>query len=50
MRARPFGLRRNAIIVATNQKLTELVPKIRAWEEDEKLRELVQWSLTKISN
>lgn len=49
MRARPFGLRKNAIIVATNQNLTELMPDIKAWEEDEKLKELVQWSSDQLS-
>lgn len=45
VRARPFGLRRNAIIVATNHKLTELKDAISYWQKDEKLNELVLWSL-----
>jgi epoxyqueuosine reductase len=47
-RAGPFGLRRNAIIVATNQKLQELKPEISTWLEDEKLKELVTWSLLQL--
>ncbi len=49
-RAGPFGLRRNAIIVATNQALHELVPEISGWKKDEKLRELVSWSLSLLSH
>jgi epoxyqueuosine reductase len=48
-RAGPFGLRRNAIIVATNHDLHELKPEISNWERDEKLRELVHWSLSGLS-
>lgn len=48
-RAGPFGLRRNAIIVATNQKLKELESDIRAWEKDEKLKELVHWSVNQLA-
>lgn len=44
-RARAFGLRRNAIIVATNQLLNELIPEIKALGSDTKLSELVEWSL-----
>jgi len=44
-RAGPFGLRRNAIVVATNQGLSELKDDISIWKTDEKLQELVQWSL-----
>lgn len=44
-RAGPFGLRRNAIIVATNHQLIELRSEISSWQKDEKLKELVLWSL-----
>lgn len=45
-RAGPFGLRRNAIVVATNQNLHELRESIRFWSKDEKLAPLVEWSLS----
>jgi epoxyqueuosine reductase len=48
-RAGPFGLRRNAIIVAANQDLRELQPEISRWLEDEKLKELAQWALSRWS-
>lgn len=44
MRARPFGLRRNAIVVAANQNLPELIPDIERWKEDDKLKDLVRWA------
>lgn len=47
-RAGPFGLRRNAILVATNQGLKELKPEIQKWVEDTKLAPLAQWSLTEL--
>jgi epoxyqueuosine reductase len=47
-RAGPFGLRRNAIVVAANQGLSELRSEIQQWTEDEKLRELVAWALARI--
>lgn len=48
LRAGPFGLRRNAILVATNQQLSELKDVIESWKNDLKLAELVQWSLSKL--
>lgn len=48
MRAGPFGLKRNAIIVATNKKLIELRQEIQAYLEHEKLGPLVEWSLQKL--
>jgi epoxyqueuosine reductase len=45
IRARPFGLRRNAIIVATNQGLKELISEISAFKTDDRLGPLVEWSL-----
>ncbi len=50
LRAGPFGLRRNAIVVATNQKLLELTAEIQNWEKDPKLNELVSWSLALLTN
>jgi epoxyqueuosine reductase QueG len=49
IRARPFGLRRNAIVVATNQGLTELLPEITALEGDPRLASLVRWSTQTLS-
>jgi epoxyqueuosine reductase len=48
VRARPFGLKRNAIIVATNQNLIELKPEISVYLENNKLSELAKWSLSKL--
>jgi len=48
-RAGPFGLRRNAILVATNQGLQELRTEISSWGQDEKLGPLVQWSLQQLT-
>jgi epoxyqueuosine reductase QueG len=50
LRARPFGLRRNAIIVATNQNLKELSNDILFWQKDAKLKDLVDWSLKKLAD
>ncbi len=47
-RARGFGLKRNAIIVAANQKLKELIPQISIYTQDERLSELAQWALTEL--
>lgn len=44
-RARPFGLKRNAIIVITNLRLRNLIPQIEAQMENPKLFELCRWSL-----
>lgn len=49
MRAGPFGLRRNAIIVATNQNLHELSEDIRVWKKDAKLESLVDWALKSLT-
>lgn len=43
-RAGAFGLRRNAIVVATNRGLVELLPAILALKPDLRLADLVQWS------
>ena len=50
LRAGPFGLRRNAIVVAANQNLHELLPEIQAWKKDEKLAELVDWATLELKN
>lgn len=50
MRAGPFGVRRNAIVVAANQNLAELKNEIEFWKKDEKLEPLVTWALKNIQN
>lgn len=49
-RAGPYGLRRNAIVVAANQGLQELSPEIFQWSQEEKLRDLVKWALSAMKN
>lgn len=44
-RAGSFGLKRNAIIVATNRRLQTLIPEIEALLSHEKLGTLAEWSL-----
>jgi epoxyqueuosine reductase len=48
-RARGFGLKRNAIVVAANQNLTELQPHINALIQDPRLGELAKWALSEMS-
>jgi epoxyqueuosine reductase len=48
LRAGPFGLRRNALLVAANQKLLALKPEISKHLKDEKLAELAQWTLDQL--
>ena len=47
-RAKPKGLRRNAIIVATNENLNELKDKIQFHSSNPDLEELVHWSLERL--
>lgn len=47
-RAGSFGLKRNAIIVATNRNLKTLTPEIKSLIEHEKLGDLAKWSLAKL--
>lgn len=49
-RAAGWKLQRNAIIVATNQHYTELIPSIESHKNDAKLKELVEWSLRLLKN
>ncbi|PIS11544.1 MAG: tRNA epoxyqueuosine(34) reductase QueG, partial [Bdellovibrio sp. CG10_big_fil_rev_8_21_14_0_10_47_8] len=49
-RAGPFGLRRNAIVVAANQNLVELIPEIREQSRHDKLQDLVDWALSQLKN
>lgn len=47
-RAGPFGLRRNAMIVIANRKLTQLRPEVEAYLQDLKLCELARWTLAQL--
>lgn len=49
LRARPRGLRRNALIVAANLRLEELKPEISRWEKDPDLGDLAQWALGELN-
>lgn len=49
MRAGPFGLKRNALIIAGNMKARELFEDIRKFREHEKLSELADWALNEVS-
>lgn len=46
LRAGHIGLKRNAIIVATNLKITELIADIQNHKDHPKLAELCDWSLS----
>ncbi len=50
MRAGPFGLKRNALVVIGNQKLTELRHLAEKLTEDVKLGELAQWTLQQLDS
>lgn len=47
-RSKPKGLRRNAIIVATNSQLKELKTDIEKHSDTDELRDLVLWSLERL--
>ncbi|OFZ12409.1 MAG: tRNA epoxyqueuosine(34) reductase QueG [Bdellovibrionales bacterium RBG_16_40_8] len=49
-RARGFGLKRNALIVAANQNIKTLRPEIVALTSDPRLGELAQWALQQLLN
>lgn len=48
-RAKPSGLRRNALIVIGNQKLTELQSSIEPYANDPYLGELAKWTISKLT-
>lgn len=48
-RAGSFGLKRNALIVIANRKITELKTEVQTLVGHEKLTELAQWTLTQLS-
>lgn len=49
-RAKVFGLRRNAIIVAANRQIRELRPAIAHYLNEERLGELATWAVSKIDS
>ncbi len=49
-RARPFGLKRNAIIVACHHQLKELLPDLFALQKEEKYKELCTWAIHQITS
>lgn len=48
IRARPRGLRRNALVVAGNLKLIELEPQIQEWTCDPDLGSLAAWAMDRL--
>ena len=48
-RAGSFGLKRNAMLVAANRKLSELKPDIEKYQGHEKLGELATWALQQLN-
>jgi epoxyqueuosine reductase len=49
LRSGGFGLKRNALIVIANRKMSNLKPQVESYLKDEKLSELAQWTLQQIS-
>lgn len=47
-RARPAGLKRNALVVIGNSRLRELRPEVENCLQSEDLRELAEWALEKL--
>lgn len=50
MRAGGRGLKRNAIIVAANKKLTPLLPEIEAFRDHPRLGELAHWAINSLNS
>ncbi|MBX2986332.1 MAG: tRNA epoxyqueuosine(34) reductase QueG [Bdellovibrionaceae bacterium] len=48
LRAGPFGLKRNALMVAAHRGLDVLRPEIEALQDHERLGELARWALNKL--
>lgn len=48
-RAGGFGLKRNALIIAANERVEEARPFIEPFKDHPKLGELAEWALTKLS-
>ena len=49
LRARPRGLRRNALVVIGNLRLSTLENEVQRWVQDKDLGELAKWTLEKIN-
>lgn len=48
LRAGPFGLRKNAIIVVANLKIQKLKPAVIPYLEDSKFKDLANWCLSEL--
>lgn len=49
VRARPRGLKRNALLVIGNKRLKALRPEVEALKDDLHLKEIARWCLTQIT-
>jgi epoxyqueuosine reductase len=49
-RARPMGLKRNALYIIANLKLGKLKPEVEAFLQDEKLGALARWTLSSLES
>ncbi len=47
-RAHGFGLKRNALVVIANRKITDLIPEVSVLLKDPKLEELADWALKEL--
>lgn len=50
LRAGPFGLRRNAIVIIANRKIIELAEEVEKFTADPKLGELALWCLDQLKS
>lgn len=48
LRSGGFGLKRNAMVVIANRRMTHLKPEIEKYKEDPKLAELAHWALEQL--
>jgi epoxyqueuosine reductase len=49
-RARPLGLKRNALMVIANKKLRQMRPEVEAAQTEPRLRELAEWTLNQLNS
>lgn len=49
LRARPIGLKRNAIVVIGNQKISALADQVKHAGQDERLKEIAEWALSRLT-
>ena len=48
-RARPLGLKRNAIIIIGNLKIAELKEDLYQLADDPRLKDIADWALTRLT-